>query len=45
MLTDARTGGAVFLQARRGVETAVVLDPNTLTGLSAKSASAACSMA
>ncbi len=41
VLTDARTGGAVFLQARRGVETAVVLDPNTLTGLSAKSASAA----
>ena len=41
VLTDARSGGAVFLQARRGVETAVVLDPNALGGLSAKSAAAA----
>ena len=41
VLTDARSGGAVFLQARRGVETAVVLDPNALGGLSAKTAAAA----
>lgn len=41
VLTDARSGGAVFLQARRGVETAVVLDPNALGGLSAKAAAAA----
>jgi len=41
VLTDARSGGASFLQARRGVETAVVLDPNALGGMSAKAASAA----
>jgi alcohol dehydrogenase len=41
VLTDARTGGAVFLQARRGVETAVILDPNTFSGLSAKASAAA----
>ena len=36
VLTDARTGGAVFLQARRGIESAVVLDPNAFGGMSAK---------
>ena len=41
VLTDARSGGASFVQARRGVETAVVLDPNALGGLSAKAAAAA----
>jgi alcohol dehydrogenase len=41
VLTDARSGGAAFLQARRGVETAVVLDPNALGGLSSKAAAAA----
>lgn len=41
VLTDARSGGAAFLQARRGVETAVVLDPNALGGLSHKAAAAA----
>jgi alcohol dehydrogenase len=41
VLTDARTGGAVFLQARRGVETAVILDPNAFAGLSAKASAAA----
>ncbi len=40
VLTDARTGGAVFLQARRGVETAVILDPNAFGGLSAKAGAA-----
>ncbi len=41
ILTDARTRGAVFLQARRGVETAVILDPNIFSGLSAKASAAA----
>lgn len=36
VLTDARTGGAVFLQAKRGIESAVVLDPNAFGGMSAK---------
>lgn len=41
VLTDARSGRASFMQARRGVESAVVLDPNALGGLSAKAAAAA----
>ncbi|MBN2875931.1 MAG: iron-containing alcohol dehydrogenase [Spirochaetales bacterium] len=40
ILTDARTGGATFLQARRGVEAAVILDPNAFAGMSAKAAAA-----
>lgn len=41
VLTDARSGSAAFLQARRGIETSVILDPNALGGLSAKAAAAA----
>ena len=40
VLTDARSGGAAFLQAQRGVETAVILDPNAFGGLSAKAEAA-----
>lgn len=41
VLTDARSGSAAFLQAKRGIETSVILDPNALGGLSAKAAAAA----
>ncbi|PKL09758.1 MAG: hypothetical protein CVV51_02185 [Spirochaetae bacterium HGW-Spirochaetae-7] len=41
VLTDARSGGAAFLQAQRGVETAVILDSNAFGGLSAKAEAAA----
>ena len=41
VLTDARTGGAVFLQARKGVESGVVIDPNLMGGMSGKTAAAA----
>lgn len=41
VLTDARSGGASFLQAKRGIETAVILDPNALGGLSFKASAAA----
>lgn len=41
ILTDGRTGQASFLQAGRGIETAVVLDPGMMSAPSAKAASAA----
>ncbi len=41
VLGDARTGRAVHLQARRGIESAVILDPGLMEGLSPKT-SAAC---
>lgn len=41
VLTDGRNGQAVFLQARRGIESAVVLDPGMMSAPSGKAASAA----
>ncbi len=40
VLTDGRTGQAAFLQARKGIETAVVLDPNMMGAASGKAAAA-----
>ena len=41
ILTDARSGKASFIQAQRGIETAVVLDPNLYGSQSGKAAAAA----
>lgn len=40
VLNDARSGKAKFLQAQKGIEKYVVLDPNVFSGLSGKSSAA-----
>ncbi|HPE36150.1 MAG TPA: iron-containing alcohol dehydrogenase [Spirochaetales bacterium] len=40
ILGDARNRQAAFLQARRGIESAVILDPNVMSAMSAKTAAA-----
>ena len=41
VLTDARNGKAAFIQAQRGIETSVVLDPNLYYSQSGKAVAAA----
>lgn len=40
VLTDGRNGQAAYLQAQKGIETAVVLDPNMMGAASGKAAAA-----